>query len=264
MAIDLVDGRAGTPHIDGDDLGDFKAGFCGTGGYVLKTGDLLEATQDDANHVTVGTGSMIMPGTGRHVRVTSPEQVTVTSGTQGQSRRDLIVMRVTQETLGDSAIETASLVCVRGTPVSYGTPADPAVEDGDLPLYRVSLDGASASEPVAVFDVLTPISELRDSVSQAPRVYTGTTIVSFSEDSETVQVWSSADVQRLFPGVGDFPYVGFSLGDNSFDSWAILGALQVRSGSGQQGISNGDAIFCQSSRATTGLVRLNYVVAGRP
>lgn len=78
-----------------------------------------------------------------------------------------------------------------------------------------------------------------------------------------MQVWSSADVQRLFPGVGDFPYVGFSLGDNNFDSWAILGALQVRSGGGQQGISNGDAIFCQSSRATTGLVRLNYVVAGR-
>lgn len=38
-----------------------------------------------------------------------------------------------------------------------------------------------------------------------------------------MQVWSSSDVQRLFPGVGDFPYVGFSLGDNNFDSWAILG-----------------------------------------
>ena len=173
MAIDLVDGRAGTPHIDGDDLGDFKAGFCGTGGYVLKTGDLLEATQDDANHVTVGTGSMIMPGTGRHVRVTSPEQVTVTSGTQGQSRRDLIVMRVTQESQGSSTIEVASLVCVRGTPVSYGTPQDPAVEDGDLPLYRVSLEGATASAPVAVFDVLTPISELRDSVSRSAAVACG-------------------------------------------------------------------------------------------
>lgn len=169
MAIDLVDGRAGAPHIDGDDLGDFKAGFCGSAGYVLGTGDLLEATQDDANHVTVGVGSMIMPGSGRHVRVTSPEQVVVTSGTQGQKRRDLIVMR--PDTGG--TVESASLVCVRGTPVSYGTPADPAVEDGDLPLYRVELDGASASEPVAVFDVLTPMSELRaemdelrDSVSQ--------------------------------------------------------------------------------------------------
>lgn len=157
MAIDLVDGRAGKPHIDGDDLGDFKAGVCGTAGYVLCMGGVLEATQDDANHVTIGTGAMVMPGSGRHVRVTSPEQVTVTSGTQGQKRRDLIVMRA--DTGG--SVESASLVCVRGTPVSYGTPADPAVEDGDLPLYRVELDGATAAAPVAVFDVLTPMSELR-------------------------------------------------------------------------------------------------------
>lgn len=93
--------------------------------------------------------------------------------------------------------------------------------------------------------------------------YSGTVIVSFSENSETVQVWDNATFRKLFPGVGDFPYVGFSLGDNNFNSWSILGALQVRSGSGQQGISNGDAIFCQSSRAATGLVRLNYVVVGR-
>ena len=187
MAIDLVDGRAGKPHIDGDDLGDFKAGVCGTAGYVLCTGDVLEATQDDANHVTIGTGAMVMPGSGRHVRVTSPEQVTVTSGTQGQKRRDLIVMRA--DTGG--SVESASLVCVRGTPVSYGTPADPAVEDGDLPLYRVELDGATAAAPVAVFDVLTPMSELRagmdelrDSVSQslakkldASRVHTGNKVI---------------------------------------------------------------------------------------
>lgn len=78
-----------------------------------------------------------------------------------------------------------------------------------------------------------------------------------------MQVWSSADVQRLFPGVGDFPYVGFSDGDNNAAPWCIFGAIQVRSGGGQQGISNGDAIFCQSSRTMTGPARLNYVVAGR-
>lgn len=79
-----------------------------------------------------------------------------------------------------------------------------------------------------------------------------------------MQVWDNATFRGLFPGVGDFPFVGFSCGDNNFNSWTIYGALQVRSGGGSQGISGGDVIMCQSSRATTGLVRLNYVVAGRP
>lgn len=164
MTVDLVDGRAGKPHIDGDDLGDFKLGFCG-GGYVLGTGDVLKATQPSANKVTVATGSAVMPLTGRHVRVTAPETVAVTSGTQGQKRRDLIVIRANT----GEGVESAELVCLRGTPVSYGTPADPAVPEGDLALYRVALDGASVSEPEPVFKVLrsaADLEELWDSVSQ--------------------------------------------------------------------------------------------------
>lgn len=163
MTVDLVDGRAGKPHIDGDDLGDFKLGFCG-GGYVLGTGDVLKATQPSANKVTVATGSAVMPLTGRHVRVTAPETVAVTSGTQGQKRRDLIVIRANT----GEGVESAELVCLRGTPVSYGTPADPAVPEGDLALYRVALDGASVSEPEPVFKVLrsaADLEELWDSVS---------------------------------------------------------------------------------------------------
>lgn len=242
MAIDLVDGRAGKPHIDGDDLGDFKAGVCGTAGYVLCTGDVLEATQDDANHVTIGTGAMVMPGSGRHVRVTSPEQVTVTSGTQGQKRRDLIVMRA--DTGG--SVESASLVCVRGTPVSYGTPADPAVEDGDLPLYRVELDGATAAAPVAVFDVLTPMSELRagmdelrDSVSQAE-----TEIAAISASMEDVPrfifgskvlqaeyqyaVLLTADEGRRLAGrtlVGGRDFVAVCNGDIATHDYAVVGYM---------------------------------------
>lgn len=163
MTVELVDGRAGKPHIDGDDLGDFKLGFCG-GGYVLGTGDVLKATQPSANKVTVATGSAVMPLTGRHVRVTAPETVAVTSGTQGQKRRDIVVLRAST----GSGVESASLVCLRGTPVSYGTPADPAVPEGDLALYRVTLDGASVSKPEPVFKVLrsaADLEELWDSVS---------------------------------------------------------------------------------------------------
>ena len=77
-------------------------------------------------------------------------------------------------------------------------------------------------------------------------------------------MWSNSEFRSRFPGVGDFPFVGFSNGDNNFASWCIFGALQARGDGGQQGISHGDSIMCQSTRPVTGLVRLNYVVAGRP
>ena len=262
MAIDLVDGRAGKPHIDGDDLGDFKAGVCGTAGYVLCTGDVLEATQDDANHVTIGTGAMVMPGSGRHVRVTSPEQVTVTSGTQGQKRRDLIVMRA--DTGG--SVESASLVCVRGTPVSYGTPADPAVEDGDLPLYRVELDGATAAAPVAVFDVLTPMSELRagmdelrDSVSQAEtdisalgtvRVYRGSKILSYSDQGA---ILFTPDQLRSLTGVS-YSIERYTVLCCNGDSSQYAGYSNIFA------VMNNGGVIAQCDKALTGNHRVNWTV----
>ena len=273
MSVELVTGYYGVGedgepkrHVSSAEDGARQAGTVGLGCYALSTGSKLSATMEDANTLVVADGDVVMNG--RHVSLPDPTSFTIPTGVQGQKVSNLAVLRY--QKAADS-VESVTPIVLTGEP-SAGTPTDPAYNEGsildgdspvDMPLYRVSTDGINAEDPEPLFDVLVPMADLWDSVSQAPRVYTGTEIVSFPADSETVQVWSSADVQRLFPGVGDFPYVGFSIGDNNFDSWAILGALQVRSGGGQQGISSGDAIFCQSSRATTGLVRLNYVVAGR-
>lgn len=165
MTIELIDGKAGKPHISGADLGDFKAGFIGQAGYVLKTGEMLAASQASANEVTIGTGSAIMPTSGRHVRVTEPEKATIESGTQGQKRNDLIVLR-TSTSADSSTVESASIVVIKGT-ATADTPADPDTQEGDLPLYRVSLDGVSAAEPLALFSVLTPYAEFRDSISHS-------------------------------------------------------------------------------------------------
>lgn len=166
MTIDLVDGHAGKPHISGEDLGDFKAGFIGQAGYVFKRANMLAITLNSANSVTIDTGSGIMPNTGRHFRVTEPETLTITSGTQGQNRNDLIVVRQNTTTEEDStSIESAEIVVVRGTPTS-DTATDPEIQDGDLLLYRVSLSGVSVSEPEPLFSVFAPVSELWDSISQ--------------------------------------------------------------------------------------------------
>lgn len=172
MTIELVDGHGGKPHISGEDLGDFKAGILGDAGYVFKRANMLAATLNGSNSITIATGSGIMPTSGRHFRVTAPETLTITSGTQGQNRNDLIVVRATTDE-ESTTVETATLVVLRGTPTS-GTATDPATQDGDLPLYRLQLTGVSVAEPIALFDVMVPYSEFRDSISQYSTTETST------------------------------------------------------------------------------------------
>lgn len=160
MTIELVDGHGGKPHISGEDLGDFKAGILGDAGYVFKRANMLAATLNGSNSITIATGSGIMPTSGRHFRVTAPETLTITSGTQGQNRNDLIVVRATTDE-ESTTVETATLVVLRGTPTS-GTATDPATQDGDLPLYRLQLTGVSVAEPIALFDVMVPYNDFRD------------------------------------------------------------------------------------------------------
>ena len=164
MTIELVDGHANKPHISGDDLGDFKAGILGNDGYVFNRANKLAATLNGSNSVTIATGSGILPNSGRHFRVTAPETLTITSGTQGQNRNDLCVVRASTSDDG-TTVENAQLLILRGTPTS-GTASDPETQEGDLVLYRFQLTGVSVAEPIALFDIMVPYNEFRDSISQ--------------------------------------------------------------------------------------------------
>lgn len=190
MTIELVDGRAGKPHINGDDLGDFKAGILGDEGYVFDRGNTLAATLNDANSVTIDTGSGIMPISGRHFRVTSPENATITSGTQGQNRNDLIVLRPTTAT-DDTTVESVAVVVLRGTPTD-GSAADPETEDTDLVLYRIQLTGVSVADPIALFSVMVPYNKFRTSIDQPTKtveIETGCTLYYYGDNTVEISVY---------------------------------------------------------------------------
>ena len=167
--VELVTGHANKAHATAEQAAGLNAGILGLDDYVLNVHDKFELTVVSANKVTIGTGELVMQG--RHVSQGMPEDLIVTNGSQGQKRNDLIVCRYMKDS---QSIESAKLVVVRGTPTT-GTPTDPAVNttsplDGgtiyDMPLYRIPLDGIAIGTPVPLFNVLRPMSQLWDSVTQ--------------------------------------------------------------------------------------------------
>ena len=168
--VELVTGHANKAHATAEQAAGLNAGILGLDDYVLDVHDKLKITVVSANKVTIGTGELVMQG--RHVSQGTPEDLIVTNGSQGQKRNDLIVCRYAK---GSQSVESAKLVVVRGTPTT-GTPTDPAVNttsplDGgttyDMPLYRIPLDGITIGTPVALFNVLKPMSDVWDSLTPA-------------------------------------------------------------------------------------------------
>lgn len=189
---ELVTGHAGKAHATAEQAAGLNAGILGLDDYVLNVHDKFEITVVSANKVTIGTGELVMQG--RHVSQGTPEDLIVTNGSQGQKRNDLIVCRYTK---GSQSVESAELVVVRGTPTT-GTPTDPALNttsplDGgttyDMPLYRIPLDGITIGTPVPLFNVLRPMSDVWDSLTQMPDIESGMFIGSTSVNGAVSIKW---------------------------------------------------------------------------
>lgn len=191
MAMHLITGHAETAHISAADAGALNACTIGAGSYVFEYGDELKAVMTTANKVTIGTGALMHQG--RQALVGTATDLTVESGTQAQKRNDLVVARYTKT--GD--VDDMHLAVVKGTPVSYGDPSDPVLEDGnildgatvsEMPLWRIPLDGISVGEPEKLFETVPSIDSLRETVSRTP-----VTVIVDSKWGE-VSVWSFGPV----------------------------------------------------------------------
>ncbi len=145
--------------------------------YVLNVHDKFKITVVSANKVTIGTGELVMQG--RHVSQGTPEDLIVTNGSQGQKRNDLIVCRYAK---GSQSVESAKLVVVRGTPTT-GNAHRPRREHHQPvgrghhlrhalvphPAGRIAI-----GTPVALFNVLKPMSDVWDSLPHCGLISTAT------------------------------------------------------------------------------------------
>ena len=228
----LVTGKWGEVHVTSAQQRNFNSGVVGDGQYVMNG---LTATMSDSNTLHMDPGVACMNGADVEVPAGGVD-VTVTNGTQGMLRNDLICMRYTMD--GPTQKESVELVCVRGTPAA-ADPQDPEYNDGsildgspvvDMPLYRVPLDGISVGDPEPLFDVLMPMADLWDSVSHALYSGPGAASVALSEDAEGYD-WLDVEVAsaqgnrkavRLRPGAtADYVSHGITGGT----CWVSFGTL---------------------------------------
>ena len=171
--MEIVTGKAGTPHVSSADDGRRIAGEVGAGSYVLKTGGGLAPSLVDANTIRFATGDMVVQG--RHIGLTAPEDVKVASGTQGKKRMDYICVHYKRDVAGSAPtlVETCEWKVLQGTPGS--TAVAPPLTSGSIlngdadvtvPIASVSFDGLTTGTPKLLIPTLTPLADLGDSVSR--------------------------------------------------------------------------------------------------
>ena len=167
MTIELVDGKAGTAHISSEDKAIIHQAKFSKSDVVYDWGDAFKCSMSSSNRATVGTGCASIQGLDWHI--TSAESVTISNGSQGMKRNDIICAHYHRES--ETGNELVNLVVLKGTPNATAA-ADPTIPSGKIlsgavdaymPLWRIPLDGITVGTPVRLF---TPRGALWDSVTQ--------------------------------------------------------------------------------------------------
>lgn len=166
MTIELVDGKAGTMHISSEDKAIIHQAKFSKSDVVYDWGDVFKCSMSSSNRATVGTGCASIQGLDWHI--TSAESVTISNGSQGMKRNDIICAHYHRDS--KTGNENVALVVLKGSPNATAA-ADPNIPSGKIlsgavdaymPLWRIPLNGITVGTPVRLF---TPRGALWDSVT---------------------------------------------------------------------------------------------------
>lgn len=175
MTIELVDGKAGVAHISSEDKAIIHQAKFGKSDMVFDWGGALACTMSSANKAVISTGCASIQGLDWHI--TAAESVTISNGSQGMKRNDIIAAHYHRDS--KTGNELVELTVLKGTP-NATTAADPTIPSGKIlsgavdaymPLWRIPLDGITVGTPVRLF---TPRWALWDSATRCG-LYEGVT-----------------------------------------------------------------------------------------
>lgn len=174
----IVSGRTGSPHVTSQQFRQMLEGIIGQGSYIITSGENLKPELSSNNLLKIRSGMMAHHGCISCVDIGTYDEVTLTNGSQGMKRIDLIVNRYTRN--AETEVENCSWKVIQGTPVA-SNPAVPAytsgnLQDGDLvddcPAFEVHYDGINVTEVKSLLSVTDGLSGLNSNLTKANNILT--------------------------------------------------------------------------------------------
>lgn len=170
--MELVTGRAGSPHITAQQDRQLHQGIWGEDAYILNTGNMLEPVVQSSNKILIKDGALMYQGALFSVKVGTTDEITIDNGNQGMQRKDLVVARYTYDSAQN--IESASWLVYKGTAVG-SNPVLPSGISGDIqagdnvvdvPYLAVTLNGINIVSVDVIPEVAPDIPAINASLSK--------------------------------------------------------------------------------------------------
>lgn len=209
--MELVTGRAGSPHITSQQDRQKHQGIWGDGAYILATGNQLEPQVQSSNKILIKDGALMFQGALFSVKVGTTDEITINNGNQGMQRKDLVVARYTYDSSQQK--ESAEWVVIQGEPAA-SNPVAPSGTSGDIqtgdttvdcPFMIVNLDGINVTGvdiiPEVASDIPTinaSLSHIKFEIIESERYYVK------KYENGWFEAWAKTTVNS-----GDFSFIAF-------------------------------------------------------
>ena len=169
----IVSGRTGSPHVTSQQFRQMLEGIIGQGSYIITSGENLKPELSSNNLLKIRSGMMAHHGCISCVDIGTYDEVTLTNGSQGMKRIDLIVNRYTRN--AETEVENCSWKVIMGTPAA-SNPTVPSYTKGNLqngdtvddcPIFEVHYDGINVTEVKSLLSVTDGLSELSSKLTKS-------------------------------------------------------------------------------------------------
>lgn len=230
----IVSGRTGSPHVTSQQFRQMLEGIIGQGSYIITSGENLKPELSSNNLMKIRSGMMAHHGCISCVDIGTYDEVTLTNGSQGMKRIDLIVNRYTRN--AETEVENCSWKVIQGTPVA-SNPAVPAytsgnLQNGDLvddcPAFEVHYDGINVTEVKSLLSVADGLSELSSNLNSLLLVKQVTIKSNMNIGAgKDFEYYIKAPIVSGYTPVG---VIGYDLVGN-WDVWVNVSSCYYNSGS---------------------------------
>ena len=175
----IVSGKTGTSHVTSEQFRQIIEGTVGQGSYILTSGENLEPELASNNMLKIRGGMMSHHGNMSCVELNTYDEVTLTNGSQGVKRIDLIVNRYTRN--DETGLEKNEWVVIIGTPDATNPKVPEYIagnlQNGDLtddcPVFEVHYDGINVTDVKKLLPVMSNLDLLNGKIEK-PTLYSST------------------------------------------------------------------------------------------